>query len=135
MAKEHQGVHVGRRDFIRATTLAGMAATFPGTSILGRETSIGVKPSPKGAKRNLLFISTSTEANKSLIDSIKSFKEYDFQVSVMQTNYRELEEISDFIKGKDADVLFMRLPGVGTSSAHFAAPIADLNIPIILFSP
>jgi L-fucose isomerase-like protein len=133
MAKDYQGTHFRRRDFIKATTLAGMAATLPVTNILGMENSIAAKASPKGTNRNLLFIGSSTEASASLIDTIKSIKEYDFQVSVLQTNYRKPEEISDFIKGKDADVLFMRSPGAGTSSAQLAEPIGNLNIPVLLF--
>jgi hypothetical protein len=135
MAKDYQTMHFRRRDFIKATTLAGMAAALPVTGALGRETSVAPKPSPKGKKRNLLFISTSTDANQSLIDSIKSSKEYDFQVSVLQTNYRKIDEITNFIKGKDADVLLVRLPGSGTSSGPFAPPFSDLNVPLILYPP
>ena len=135
MAKELQTMHFRRRDFIKATTLAGMAATLPIANAIGRETSIAVKPSPEGNKRNLLFMSSSTEANQLLIESIKSIKEFDLQVSVKQIDYRKPQEISDFIKGKNADILFMRLPGAGTSAGPFAEPIGNPNIPIILFPP
>ena len=77
MQKEDQKpVHFDRRDFIKATTLAGMAGTLPGASLLAQDTRIPSKPRNTGKMRKVLFASDSLSSYEKLIDSIKANREY-----------------------------------------------------------
>ena len=87
MQKEDQKpVHVGRRDFIKATTLASMAGTLPGANLLAQETPIPSKPRNAGKTRKVLFVSDSASSYEKLIDSIKAIREYEFQVIPIQAS-------------------------------------------------
>jgi hypothetical protein len=135
MKMDQKGVYVRRRDFLKTTTLASMAATLTGTSLLGQETKSVLKASPQGTKTNLLFLSDNPTEYEKLIESIKSIKEFDFLVSSIKINYQKPQEITKSVQGKDADILFMCLPRIGINSANFATYIGDLDIPIILLPP
>ena len=60
LKKDPMGVHVGRRDFLKTTTMAGMAVTLPET-LLQNPRSV-VKPENRGNKRKLLLLSGRPEA-------------------------------------------------------------------------
>jgi hypothetical protein len=135
MGREHKGIQVRRRDFLKTTTLAGMAATIPVKGLAGREIAGAMKPSPEGTKRVLLFLSDSPTRYEALVESIKSIKEYDFLVSPIQVDYQKPQEVVQSIQGKDVDILFMCLPRIGIRSAHLAEAMADLNVPVILLPP
>ncbi len=129
-----RGSHVGRRDFIRTTTLASVAATIPGTSLVGQEVVKGVfKASPEGKKRNLLFLTDSLKKYEPLINKIRAIKEYEFSVSPGEVNLQRSAETVPSSQIKDADVILMILPQVTTSSGSIAASMGDLNVPVILF--
>lgn len=133
--EDHKGVNAGRRDFLKTTAMASMAASLSGTSLLGQETKSVLKTSPKGTKRNLLFLSDSPAMNEPLVESIKSIKEFDFSVSSIRINYQKPQEIINSIQGKDADVIFMCLPRIGINSANFATYIGESDIPVVLLPP
>jgi L-fucose isomerase-like protein len=129
-----KGSHVGRRDFIATTTLASIAATLPGTSFAGQDNVKGAfKPSPEGTKRNVLFLTDSPKKYEPLINKIRAIKEFEFTVSPVEINLQKSPDIASSIQGKNADILFMILPQVTTSSGNIAASVGDLNIPVILF--
>ena len=132
MGNDQKGIHVSRRDFIKTTALAGMATTLPGTSFAGQSTISGSKPSPAGTKRNLLFLSDVPENYERLIKSIKSIKEYEIIVIPMKVDFQKPKDILKSIQGKNADILFVRLPGMGFSSRHIAEGMGTLDIPVIL---
>ncbi len=135
MDKNQKGIAVKRRDFIKTTTLAGMVATLPVTSLLGQETIARVKPSPPGKKRNLVFLTGMPERHEKLIESIKSIKEYDFQVSPIKADFQKPQEIMKSLQGKDADMLLIVMSGVGQVSRHIAEGMGALDIPVILLPP
>jgi len=137
MGKDQKGLSVRRRDFIKATTLAGMAATLPATSIAasnpaGQNPVSGVKPSPEGRNRNLVFLSNTPENYEKFIGFIKSIQEYDVRVTPMKVDFQKPQEILASIESKNADILLMRLPAVGMSSRHIAEGMGTLDIPVIL---
>ncbi len=126
--------NVSRRDFFKTTALAGAAAAFPAAGFAAQTvdaTVYGVKASPPGKKRNLLFVSTAPERSKNLIDAIKSITEYEIVVTSMKTDYKNPEEILKGIKKNNADAVFMILSGMG-SSRSIAESMGSLDIPVIL---
>ena len=137
MANDQKGIHVSRRGFFKTTALASMAATFPAavlpaTSLAGQSTLSGLKPSPAGTKRNLLFLSDVPENYEKLIESIKSIKEYEILVTSMKVDFRKPQNVLKSIQDSNADILLIRLPGIGTSSRHIAEGMGTLDIPVIL---
>ncbi len=132
MGKEQKGIQVRRRDFIKATTLASMAATLPLTSLAGPNTMNGSIPSPAGKKRNLVFLSNTPESYEKFINSIKSLREYDVDVTPMKADFQKPQEILASIESKNTDILLMRLPSVGMTSRHIAEGMGTLDIPVIL---
>jgi hypothetical protein len=52
-------VRVDRRDFIKTTTLAGMAGTLPGANLLAQGAPMPSRPRNKGKTRKVLFASDS----------------------------------------------------------------------------
>ena len=147
MKNHTKWTQISRRDFFKTTAMAGMAATLPAAGIMGCSaksvslqnpvgqstlTMAGVKPSPKGMKRNLLLISDVPERYAKLIDTIKSIREYEIDVIPIKTDFKNPEEILKPVKERDADIIFMRLPGIGMSSRSIAEGIGTLDIPVIL---
>jgi L-fucose isomerase-like protein len=129
-----KGSHVGRRDFIKTTTLASVAVTLPGTALVGQDDVKGAfKPSPEGIKRNVLFLTDSPKKYEPLINKIKAIKEFEFTVSPVELNLQKSPDIASSIRGKNADILIMTLPQVTTSSGNIAASAGDLDVPVILF--
>jgi L-fucose isomerase-like protein len=128
------GNHVGRRNFVKLTTLASVAATLPGVGFAAQDAVRGAfKPSPGGLKRNVLFLTDSPKKYESLINKIKAIKEYECTVTPVEVNLQKSPETVDPALIKNADILFMILPQVATSSGNIAASMSDLNIPAILF--
>jgi hypothetical protein len=130
MGKDQQGFH-GRRDFLKTTTLAGMAATLPTASLLGQDVKSVSKTRPIGKKRTLLFLTDSPSSYEKLIESIKAVKEFDFLVSTLQVNYQKLQDLDKSIQEKNADLILMILPRVINNSGNIPAAISDLDVPII----
>jgi len=52
---DQKTVRVDRRDFIKATTLAGMAGTFSGASAIAQNAPIPSRPRNVGKTRKVLF--------------------------------------------------------------------------------
>ena len=135
MEMDQKTFHVGRRDFIKTTTLAGMAAAIPAASLPGQETRIAFRKSPEGTKRNLLFLSDNPAEYERLVQSIKSVKEFEFTVSSIRINYQQPQEIIKSLQGKDADVLFICLLRIGISSGSIAEYLGDAGVPVIILPP
>jgi hypothetical protein len=136
MQKEDQKpVRVDRRDFIKATTLAGMAGTLPGTSFLAQDTPMPSKPRNTGKTRKILFVSDSPSSYGKLIDSIKAIREYEFQVIPTQASLQQKpQEVARSVRELSPDILMIR-PTVRTALGNIgniAVSMADLDIPILL---
>ncbi len=137
MKDQPKWTRISRRDFFKTTALAGMAASLPalpstGFAMQNTVAFSGVKPSPAGKKRNLLFISDAPEQFEKIIESIKSIKEYDIQVFTVKADLKKPEDLLKPIKDKNADVIFMMLPGQFMSSRNIAEGMGTLDIPVIL---
>jgi hypothetical protein len=128
-------VRVGRRNFIKAATLAGMAGTLPGAKLLAADTPIQSKPRNTGKTRKVLFVCDSPSSYEKLIDSIKAIREYEFQVIPIQTSLQQKpQEVAKSVRELSPDILMIR-PSVRTAVGNIgniAVSMADLDIPIIL---
>jgi hypothetical protein len=126
--------HVGRRDFIKSTTMASVAATIPGTGLLGQDTIGPSKSKPNRKQKKLLCLSDSSTGYERLIESIKSIPETDLFVSRITVNYQRPQEIIQSISGQDADILLMCLSRFTFSFGSLYDSMGDLSIPIIILS-
>ena len=88
---DHKETHVGRRDFLKTTTMAGMAATLPETLLQNPESA--VRSDNRGSIRKLLLLTGYPKAYEQLIQSVKSIREFEFAVVSIQTNYQKPQEI------------------------------------------
>lgn len=134
---DQKWTQISRRSFFKATALAGAAAALPvlpyaGFVMPANAAISSVKPSPAGKKRNLLFISDAPERFEKIIESIRAIREYDIQVSVVKADLKNPEALLKPVKEKDADVIFMMLPGQFMSSRNIAEGMGFLDIPVIL---
>ena len=131
MGMDFKCVHVGRRDFIKTGTLAGMAATLPVAGLAAQEMRGTLKPSPQGRKRRLVFLTDTPPAYEKIVESIRFIKEYDIDVTPIVFNPQKIQEAGNSIREiKDADILFIILPRVTNRSGHIPAALGDLDIPI-----
>jgi L-fucose isomerase-like protein len=136
MDDRQKWTNVTRRGFFKTTAVAGVAAALP-VSILAGEKVIsigGVKPSPAGRKRNILFVSDAPERFENVLGSIKSISEYDINLSQMKADFKNSGDILKAIKEKDADICVFTLPGIGMSSRNIAEQIGCLDIPVIVLA-
>jgi hypothetical protein len=103
--------HVGRRDFIKTTTMAGMAATLPAAALA--QNPVGVaRPANIGNKRKLLLLSDLPDSFERLIQSVKSIKEFEFSVVTAKTDYQKPQEVIKTIQTEAPDILFIGLPRI-----------------------
>lgn len=116
-----------------------MAATLPVASLpaiaFAGKNSVnvgGVKPSPAGRKRNLLFVSDIPENYGKLVASIKAIDEFDINVEQMKADFKKPQEILKAVRDKNSDILFIRLPAIINNSRPIAEGIGFLDIPVIL---
>jgi L-fucose isomerase-like protein len=126
--------HVGRRTFIKATTLAGAAAAIPIASFAVQDDLKGAfKASPEGNKRTVLFLTDSPKKYEPLINKIRAIKEFEFTVSPVEVNIQRSPETVSPAQIKSADIIFMIMPQVATSSGNIAASMPDIHVPVIIF--
>jgi len=132
---DQKPAHVGRRDFIKATTLAGIAGTLPGVGLNAQNTPIPSKPRSTGKTRKVLFISNSPSNYEKLIDSIKAIREYEFEVVPLQVSLQlKPQEVVRSVRELRPDILILR-PSVRTADGNIgniAASMAEVDIPVIL---
>jgi hypothetical protein len=128
------GINVGRRDFIKTTTMASMAATLPETTLPGQDTGSLLKSGSDRMKKNLLFLTDSPATFQKFRESIQAIKEADFIVSPITVNYQKPQEVIQSIRGKDADILLMCLPVSAFSYGNLSESLGDLGVPILLLA-
>jgi L-fucose isomerase-like protein len=127
-------IQVRRRDFIKTTTIASVAASLPATRLVGQDTASPSKPKPEGTRRKLLCLSDSQAAHERLIESIKSLPGIDLQVSQIKVNFQKPQEIIQAVRSQNADILLMCLPFFTFNFGSLYDSMGDLNIPIVVLS-
>jgi hypothetical protein len=133
MIKADHGV--GRRGFLKTTTMAGMAAALPATSLFQQGVANSARPGPTGSKRNLAILSDAPDSYARLIESIKSVPGFDFVISPIKVNYQQPQEIMNLIRSKNADLVLMCTPRIMSTSGPIPAAMGNLDIPIVLLPP
>jgi hypothetical protein len=136
MKKEDQApVRVDRRDFIKATTMAGMVGALPETSLFAQNTPMPSKARNAGRTRRVLFASDSPSSYEKLMGSIQAIREYEFQVIPIQVSLQQKpQEVARSVRELSPDILMIR-PTVRTAVGNIgniAISMGDLDIPIIL---
>jgi hypothetical protein len=131
-----KGIHVGRRDFIKTTTMAAsMAATLPETAFLNRAVTGAFPQSGSGGTgKKLLFLSDAPAAFEKFLESIKSNGELGFVVNSGTVNYQKPQEVLSAAQGKDADVLLMCLPRSAFSYGNLSDSLGSLGVPVIMLA-
>jgi hypothetical protein len=126
---------VGRREFIRATTLAGMLGALPGASLPARDAPIPSRPGNTGKTRKVLFVSDSPSSHEKLIDAIRAIREYEFQViPVQESVQRKPQEVARLVGEHGPDILLIR-PTVRTAVGNIGnipVSMGALDIPVVL---
>jgi hypothetical protein len=131
---EPEGIHIGRRHFLKTTTIAGMAATLPGANLLSQDTGAILRSRPDGMKKKLLCLSDSPATFEKFMESIRSIKEVDILVNPVTVNYQKPQEVIASIQGKDADILLLCLPRSAFSYGNLSDAMGGLGIPMILLA-
>ncbi|MGD9160980.1 MAG: hypothetical protein PVG39_21360 [Desulfobacteraceae bacterium] len=133
--KDFKGACVGRRGFLKAMTMAGMAATFPET-VLAKSKSIK-KPENRrnkgnrGNKRKLLLLSGYPQSYESLIKSVKAIREFEFSIVMIRPDYQKPQEIKRTIRAESPDILFFGMPGtLNPGTVPYA--LGYIDVPVIL---
>ncbi len=139
MADHPKWTRISRRDFFKTTALAGMAATVPALPVSSfamqnAAAAGGVKPSPEGRKRNLIFATDVPERFENVIESIKTIREYEIAVTTIKTDFKKTEDLLKPVEDRNADIIFMILPGMGMSSRSIAERFGTLDIPVIILA-
>ncbi len=135
---DQKGIHVGRRDFIKTMTLAGMAATLPaalpGAALAKQGAGEAVRPRSTGGKKNLLCLSNNPSEHEKLIESIRSIPGVDLDVSSIKVDYQKPGGIVRAVQERDMDILLMILPRMTFNFGSLYDTMGDLAIPIIVHS-
>jgi len=131
---DHKEIQVGRRDFMKTTTMASLAAAVPGTGLAAQNAESSSKQNPAGMKRKLLYLSISPETHEEFIESIRSISGTDLLVSPVKVNYQNPREIDQAIHDQNPDIVFMSLSGFVFSYGSFYDSMGGLDIPIIVYT-
>jgi hypothetical protein len=132
--KDQKRIYVGRRDFIKTMTLAGVAATLPEAALADQGPAGADRPRPTGGKKTLLCLSNNPTAYEKFIESMRSIPGTDLQVSSLKVNYQNPEEIVRIVHGQDMDILLLILPRMTFSFGGLCDAMGDLDIPVIVLT-
>jgi|WetSurMetagenome_2_1015567.scaffolds.fasta_scaffold19606_3 L-fucose isomerase-like protein len=133
MAKrDRDGFPVDRRNFIKTTTIAGMAAALPATSLLSQTTEKAVKARRSGGTKRLLLVNDAPSEYGQLMESLKAIKGVDI-IPATAANFRTPQEIVKSVQSQDPDIIVMSLPRIGMSYGSIANDLGNLTIPVIVF--
>lgn len=131
---DHKKIHVGRRDFMKTTTIASLAATIPGTSIAAQNSEAPSKQDSAGMKKKLLYLSISPETQEEFIESIKSISGTDLLVSTVKVNYQNPQDIIQAVHNQNPDIVLMCLSGFVFSYGSLYDSMGDLDVPLIVYT-
>lgn len=134
MASGHCGcIHVGRRDFIRTTALAGMASALP--EAMAQSSTIVRRRAYAGNKRRLLLLSDAPQSYERLIRAVKAVREFEFSVVTARTDYQKPQEVTRTIRAEDPDILFFGLPRTMLNAGNLPVALDPIEVPMILLPP
>jgi len=128
----YKKIYVGRRDFIKATAMTGVAATLSEKSLAGQAAERTTEQRHEGKK--LLFLSDSPETFERFIESLRSIPETKLLVSPIKVDFQKPQEIIPVIRDQYADILLLCISGYTFSFGNLGDAMSDLNIPIIILS-
>ena len=132
--KGHCGcIHVGRRDFLKTTAMASMAATLPGA--FAQNPASVVRAPIKGNKRKLLLLSDLPDGYEKLTQSVKAIKEYEFTVVSAKAEYQKPQEMIKTIQTEAPDILFFGLPRASLNAGSIPTSLDYIDVPIVLLPP
>jgi len=132
MVKENRNDHVGRRNFLKTTAMAGVAATIPAAALLGQDTEKPSQSKGSTTQKKVLCLSESPQAR--LVESIKSIPGTNLLVSAVGINYQRPQEIVRSIISQNADIAIMCLSGFTFNFGSLYDSMGDVKIPIIMFT-
>ena len=131
---KENGTCVGRRDFIKTTTMAGVAATFPGVQSTGRNTPVSSTPPPGRKQKKLLCVSDNPESYGRLIETIQSIPGTDLLVTSIKVDYQKPDGIIRAVHEQTVDILLMCLPSFTFNFGSLYDSMGDLDIPVIVLT-
>jgi hypothetical protein len=134
LKENDKGNHVGRRDFLKTTTLASVAATLPGAGFISQGTAGPVVPLPAGKKKKLLCLNDNPKAYEGFLGSIQPHTGNDLLISSMKVNYQKPDEVIRTIHEQNMDILLLCLPRMTFNFGSLYDSMGDLDIPVIILS-
>jgi L-fucose isomerase-like protein len=129
-----RGIQVGRRNFIKATTLAGVAATLPATGMGSQDAAGASVPRARGKERKFLCLSDNPKTYEGFIGSVRSFPEARLLAASLQANYQKPETIVGTIREQNPDILLLCLPRMTFNFGSLYDAMGDLDIPVIVLT-
>jgi hypothetical protein len=132
--KETPKDQVGRRDFIKTTAMAGVAATMPGTALLAQNAAKPSEPKAGRTQKKVLCLSDSPPNFERLAQSIRSISGTNLLVTQSAVDFQNPPQVLQAVKGRDFDFLLMCLSGFTFSFGSLYDAMGDLNIPIIILA-
>jgi hypothetical protein len=129
-----KGFHVGRRDFIKTTTLASVAATLPATRLIGQNAAGSSTTLPGIGQKKLLCLSDNPKAYEGFIEKIKSLPAKNLLASSIQVNYQKPDEIIRIMHEQKMDILLLCLSRMTFNFGSLYDSMGDLDIPVIVLS-
>jgi len=127
-------IHVGRRDFIKTTSIASVAATLPAAKLAGQDAGSSTNHSPVGTKQKLLFLSSNPENHEKFIESIRSVPGTDLLVTSIKVDFQKPQEIVQTIHNENANIIVLCLSGFVFNYGSLNDSMGELNIPVIVFT-
>jgi hypothetical protein len=131
-------IHFGRRDFIKTTTLASMAAAAFPVAFPEAQAQTTVRMTRRvnrGNKRKLLLLSDAPDSYHRLMQSVKSIKEFEFSVVTAKTDYKNPQEAVKAIQTESPDILFFGLPRSNMGSGSIPFSLDYIDVPMVLLPP
>ena len=134
LKRDQKDNQVGRRDFLKTTSVASVAAALPGATLGAQNTEGSFKPGSAEAKKKLLCLSASPETYEKLVESIKSIAGTDLLVSSIKIDYRDPQEITRTIRSRHPDIVLMCLSGFVFNYGSLNDSMGGLNVPLIVYT-
>jgi L-fucose isomerase-like protein len=131
---DHQEFLVDRRNFLKTTTIAGMAAALPTTRLLGQTAEKVLRTRRSGGNKKLLFLNNSPKDYEKLVESIKSIPGVDLLPVTAAGSFKSAQEVVQSIQSQDPDIILTNMLriGRGMSSELMTESMDNLDIPIII---